>query len=329
METIKQPKENKYNLYKIIRYTISALVILALAYWVLHDIDYLKTYSIIKKANIEQLFLVPVGYGIVCIFRSLRLYGLKEFSAIEPVKLFGIVSIHSFWNNVLPARSGEMTFLYLAKKHFGMEIGRSAGILTVIRLYDFLMTVIVFFCALLFFRSGNNHSKIFLLVGIVIMAMSFVIWQLPKITQIILVMTRKCDFFPIIMEKVNRSLGHFYESVISTKSFKVRLLLMLSTLPCNLSSIFVFHMVLISLGIHVSVIETTVGSTFALFSVMLPFNAPGNTGLLDAGWIVGFLFVGLDKSKAVASAVVMHSMLLVSAVIVGIVGSVLLKISRR
>lgn len=170
---------------------------------------------------------------------------------------------------------------------------------------------------------------IFLSVGIVILVMSVVIWQLPGITQIALITVRKFTFFPKIMEKVNRSLEHFYESVISTRSVKVRLLLMLSTLPCNLSSIFVFHMVLISLGFDVSVIETTIGSTFALFSVMLPFNAPGNTGLLDAGWIVGFLFVGLEKSKAVVSAVVMHFMLLISAVFVGIVGSFLLKYSRR
>lgn len=328
MEISDHAGNERVSIRRILKYGFSALILTGLILWVIWGVDYFRIYEILRRARLGHLIWVPIGYVMVCFFRTLRLHALREFSTMDPVKLFSIVSIHSFWNNILPARSGEVTFLYLTRRHFGMELGHSAGILTTIRLYDFLITSMIFFGALSFYGSGNN-SGILLLGSLLILAMCVIIWQLSGIVWICLLLVDRCPFFPKLMREIGRSLGHFYESILSGRNLKTHALLLVSTLPCNISSIFLFHMIMVSLDIDVSVMQTAIGSTFALFSVMLPFNAPGNTGLLDAGWVLGFLFVGVDKTRAVVSALIMHFMLLVSACFVGFLGTLLLRIRVR
>lgn len=47
-----------------------------------------------------------------------------------------IATLHAFWVNVLPVRSGELSFPHLVRAHGGVAYARSLGVLYVVRLYD-------------------------------------------------------------------------------------------------------------------------------------------------------------------------------------------------
>ena len=223
-----------------------------------------------------------------------------------------------------------MSFLYLTKKHFHMEIGHSAGILITIRLYDFLMTSIIFVIAASFFRYELIHSPLLIFAAMLIfIIMILLLWHLPRLIRILISLIKKIGFLIAVKEKALHLLSNFLHSINQMGNIRTRSYLIISTLLCSISSIFIFQMVMISLNIRCSITSTIVGSSFALFASMLPFNAPGNTGLLDAGWVLGFLFVGLDKNSAVLSAVIMHSMLIISASFVGFLGYLFLSIKKN
>ena len=306
------------------------MIILLLICWMFWGLDISKTYGILKKADFLKLIWIPIGYIILCCFRALRLRNTPEFLNVNRLKLFSIVAIHSFWNNILPARSGELSFLHLTKKHFHMETGHSAGILITIRLYDFLVTSIIFVFALSFFLYELNNSPLLIYAAVfVIVIMILLLWNLSSLIRHLIWMIRKIRFLISAKEKFLHLLGHLLHSTIQMRNIRTHSYLIISTIFCSISSIFIFQLVMISLNIHCSITATIVGSFFALFASMLPLNAPGNTGLLDAGWVLGFLFVGLDKNSAVLSAIVMHSMLIISASSVGLLGYLFLCIKKN
>jgi len=312
-----------------IKYTITTMIVILLIWWMCRDLDFSETHEILKKADFLKLIGIPIGYLMLCCFRAFRLRNTPDFSNVNPLTLFSIVAIHSFWNNILPARSGELSFLYLTKKHFHMEIGHSAGILIAVRLYDFLMTSIIFVFAVFFFWYELNNSTLLIAVALLIFAIIILLlWNLTHLVQYLIRVIRKIGFLTLVKDKILHQLSHFLHSTTRMGNVRTHAYLILSTLFCSLLSIFIFQMVMISLNIHCSITATIVGSSFALFASMLPLSAPGNTGLLDAGWVLGFLFVGLDKNSAVLSAIVMHSMLIISASFVGLLGYLFLSIKK-
>ncbi|MFH2047106.1 MAG: lysylphosphatidylglycerol synthase transmembrane domain-containing protein [Pseudomonadota bacterium] len=312
-----------------IRYAVSSLIILFLIWWMCRGVDLSKTYEIMKKADLPKLLCIPIGYILLCCFRSFRLHNTPELSNVNPLKLLSIVAIHSFWNNILPARSGELSFLYLTKKHFHMEIGHATGILITIRIYDFLMISMIFVFAASFFGHVLKRSPLLISAALLIfIIIILLLWNLPRLIRILILLIRKINLLISVKEKILHLLGHFLHSTTQMGNIRTHSYLIVSTLFCSISSILIFQIVMISLNIRCSITATIVGSSFALFASMLPLNAPGNTGLLDAGWVLGFLFVGLDKNSAVLSAIVMHSMLIISASIVGLLGYLFLSIKK-
>ena len=210
-----------------------------------------------------------------------------------------------------------------------MEIGHSTGILITIRLYDFLMTSIIFVFAASFFGYELNQSPLLISAAMLIfIIMILVLWNLPALIRLLIDLIGKIGFLISVKEKILHLLSHFLHSTTQMGNIRTHSYLIMSTLFCSISAIFIFQMVMISLNIRCSITSTIVGSSFALFASMLPLNAPGNTGLLDAGWVLGFLFVGLDKNSAVLSAIIMHSMLIISASFVGFLGYLFLSIKE-
>jgi len=310
---------------KQIRYVASSVVVCLLIWWMLRNIELQKIYEILRKADFSKLIWIVIGYFLLCLLRTFRLHRISELSNTNPLILFCIVAIHSFWNNILPARSGELSFFMLAKRHLNMEIGRSAGILVIIRFYDFLMTSVLFFSAIfLLGYAAKNSLLIIAMMTLIFIVMILSLCYLPRLIRSLIRFIMKIRFPSLLRERMLRHLNEFLYSTTQMGNMRTHLHLIVSTLFCNISTIFIFQMIMISLNINILIPAVIVGSSFALFSVMLPINAPGNIGPLDAGWVLGFLSVGLDKDSAVLSAIVMHSMLLASACLVGIFGYIIL-----
>jgi uncharacterized membrane protein YbhN (UPF0104 family) len=64
-------------------------------------------------------------------------------------------------------------------------------------------------------------------------------------------------------------------------------------------------------GTLLTLSQLLVGATGAIIGNMLPLNALGSIGTLEAGWTLGFSAVGLDSKFAFATGLVFHGIYLV------------------
>lgn len=64
-------------------------------------------------------------------------------------------------------------------------------------------------------------------------------------------------------------------------------------------------------GINLPFTKMLFGSTISVIVNALPISGIGNWGTMEAGWIAGFLLVGISKEKAIATALGVHLMIFI------------------
>ena len=68
---------------------------------------------------------------------------------------------------------------------------------------------------------------------------------------------------------------------------------------------------LAALGLGLPYARVALGSTGAALLPMLPINALGTVGPLEAGWTFGFVAMGLEQADASASGFLMHTVVII------------------
>src|SRR5712691_9946504 len=97
---------------KILALTLTVVLVWAL----LSQIDIRQMWSFIQEFSVRGLAL---GFGVYMLsyyFRALRWSQLIHSKEVGMGELFLVTSAHIMFNNLLPARSGELSYIYLLKK---------------------------------------------------------------------------------------------------------------------------------------------------------------------------------------------------------------------
>lgn len=68
--------------------------------------------------------------------------------------------------------------------------------------------------------------------------------------------------------------------------------------------------------------QATLASAFAILMSLVPLSAFASIGTLEAGWVLGFGFVGVDAKLATATALGFHIVQLIDIVLLGVVGHI-------
>lgn len=95
--------------------------------------DVAKTLISIDPIYIIIGFILYLGSYF---FRALRFHILLN-SKVSIKDLFSIVCVHNMANNILPARTGEVSYVYLSKKLHNISVGEGVASLMVARVFDF------------------------------------------------------------------------------------------------------------------------------------------------------------------------------------------------
>lgn len=313
-----------------VRLLLTLLIVILLLGWMFHDVDVPAALQTLNEAEARIWIWVPLGYLLLYIARVYRFRSLPALANTRFDLLLSIVSLHNFWNNVLPVRAGELSFVYLLRKHLNVNIGSSAGMLLVIRLFDFVASLLFFLLSLYLTGTAARETTaapVFVVVALAIFAI--ILWKLSLIAEYsTAILDRVLPDFKIKASLLT-TLGNLRRTTreIGTLSAYTRLLL--TTILCNGCAYAIFYAVLRSMHVSLSVWQVILGATFAMFAVMLPINAPGNVGPLDAGWVTGFLLVGLDKEVCLATAMLMHLLLLLSVCLLAACGHTYMTLRAR
>jgi uncharacterized protein (TIRG00374 family) len=283
------------------------LVLLALSvflvYFLLRNLDTAETAALIKNADIALIIASCFAYFISNYFKSLRIRVLLG-GRVTMFDLYTITSYHNFFNQILPARTGELTFVYYLKKIGSVDISKGLHILVVIRIFDFIVISAIFICsAILYF--GARTSPLLIILGLLFFLISIITlfnlkWLVIWAGRLFHATTGRLNVRqkPLV-EKITAKIDVVVEEFSSFKAGPLIPMLAVTSILIWGALYLLFYLTIRSFGIDVGVVQSVVGSTGGVLTNVLPINSFGSFGTLEAGWTGGFMLVGMSQRDAI------------------------------
>jgi hypothetical protein len=291
---------------KIIRTTLIWLVffvfILAVEYyWGWQTL--LAPWKTLSSTSIAvAIFLFLLSYHI----RTWRLY--DYFSPQTKggwIAALRLMLLHNILNNLLPARSGEVSFPLLMKRYFAVDYIHSIP-------------------ALLWFRLLDLHT---------LLSIGFLAWGISEVT------THAIRYLPLFILWLSLPLFFYYFKHQLSRKLSQRIILkVLDGLPQNTSKFWRnWLLTWLNWTIKLAILAWLLGQFLRVdnaylvssviageLSSVLPFHAPAGVGTYEVGMVAPLLVV-LDAETATKAAINVHLFMLLSSIIGGIIGWLLPK----
>jgi glycosyltransferase 2 family protein len=228
-------------------------------------------------------------------------------------KMSFMIFLSSFVMSVTPGKIGEVFKSYLLKEYNGTPVSKSAPIVFAERITDFLSLVLLSMAGALMFGYGTTLIIGF---GIFFVVLVFIISS-KKLSYAIIGFLERFKFISRISHKIHTA----YDSIYQMVRFKELIVTILLSIFAWAFECFSFYLIVNGFGpeniVHIDLLTATFVYGFATIAGAATM-LPGGLGATDAS-ITGLLvFLGVTKSIAAASTMIIRAATLWFAVIVGI-----------
>jgi uncharacterized protein (TIRG00374 family) len=251
-------------------------------------------------------------------------------------RLLAIAFALSMFNNVLPSRGGELTFVYMMRRHHEVASGEAAAILVVARIFDYLTVATLFVAtSLLILGALPQHAvwiivtvSVFLLLSVGLLAAAPWLGRrgLAALDRLLACRWLSRRGWSETILRGSRSAVRALEAIRTPRVYG---LTALWSLLAWLATFAWFWAFMAAIDIPTSAARVVVGATFAVLSKAIPFVTVGGLGAHEAGWTVGFVLVGLESETAIASGFAVNILTLIASLLFGGLGLLGLSLSRR
>ncbi len=245
--------------------------------------------------------------------------------------LFNIVAVHTLWTNLLPFRSGELSYLYLLKKKVGARSYLSGmPSLILARVFDLAGLFSLYLFAFIGFSS---FPEIFKKVSFILLALIFslllmvmvLVWKrerlLGKLKHYIL------KFNLQRVRLVEKMLGKGEEILEGFRVVKSKKALFL-TAACSLAIWISVHLytfaVIHAVGVDFTLWQVFFLSTLVILLSLFPIHGWAGFGTTEGIWVLIAIGFGLSKETAIVTGFQLHSIALFFVFFLGGIGYLLL-----
>ncbi|MDT8317460.1 MAG: lysylphosphatidylglycerol synthase transmembrane domain-containing protein [bacterium] len=304
-----------------------AILTTVLVWLLLREIDVKVVLDTISGVPAWGFFGGLFIYFTYYIFLTLRFDSLIHSRKTPFINLLGITSVHNMLNNLLPARSGELSYIYLVKKRFDLRGSEGVATLLVARIMDFIAIFSYFILAALFILKIKSIPILIAISCVLIVFLLLFLFYLQNMVDLVVLILERTSSPGVSLCNTIAEKGRAVSASIKTMSGGRQYLksFALTALIWGLRN-FMLYFIVISMGISIEFWELVFAATAMFVMVSLPIQGVAAFGTLEAGWAAGFMMVGVDKEVAISTAFAFHIILLAYTVTLGISGYFFMKL---
>ena len=320
------PKQHRWVSSTRFRFALAiaaSSIIVALLLW---QVTLSELVRILRETSVGWFCVAVVFYVTATVIRATRFALLMRVPVRRLCDLLAVAFAHSVSNNILPARTGELSFVYLMKSNFGSPLARGAGALVLMRLLDYLQ-VMLFFVLIAVVALGSLPGDTRFIVAatavsfvLAIVALGIVIWfsqhRFQCLTRFVPDRIRE----QWVASKVAGAALEMINVFAMLKESRAILMLAWQTSLVWVAYFGMYHCLLLAVDVHVAPWQTVIASTFSVFAMAVPWVTPAGFGIVETGWAAGLMLVGLQKEVAIASSFAVHILTLFAVLPTGIWG---------
>ena len=272
------------NKTKLLKLFISALVTVLFFYFFQRIVGFDKVLKFFSLLTLNQILAAFVLYLISYIARTVRwqyTLSIKDF-----YKLFKLTVYNTFFNIILPFRTGEVSFFYMLKKE-NIHIVESTMSFIITRFFDGISLLGLFLWAYLTYKG-------FYILGI----LTFIF--LPFSFFVLLIIFRF-----IKHEKVKE----YYKVMVNFRNIVMVYALSILTWLFKFSAFYI----ILPKETKITLLESVMASSLADLTTVLPIHGLAGIGTYETGYISILIFLNVPKEVAFLSAFLVHMFIIVSS----------------
>jgi len=311
------------------RVLLSAGLTLAIVALLLTQISIADVASLFANLSYQWLILGACLYLVHNMGRAVRLRLFLPNQETHFHKLLPIVNVYTMFNYILPAWAGEFSLLYFLRKYEAVSLDRGSAALVVGRIIDYLAVAVIFIIGAWFslgqlldtdalFTTSVIKAALVMILLAVILLVSLVWWGQRILTLIEWLVGRSGLSRLAAVQLGLRTLRQIIAAFAAVQSFRRYSLAFFWSLGLWATIFLRFYAFLRALGIETRLLNTIVGSTFAVLSKSIPFFTFGGIGTHEAGWTLGFMLVGFNKTLALSSGFAVNMLTLLTTMVLGV-----------
>lgn len=260
---------------------------------------------------------VGLAGGLSLLLPVLR--GARFVATMPTVRLSlmtAVVGVQNFMARIMPFRTGELALPYLLGRHGAETSARAFVLLVWLRLMDaWLLAGLLAIGVVLHVGDGDGSLFWYALAAFAGFSVALfwlgaglrlffggAVWALSRRG------VQRLSAFRSLAEKVAEAADSVGALSVARRGAAVSWTLAVWGLQ-----FVIFAAILRAYGADVSPLDVVVGVSLAQLAAALPLPSVGSVGTHEVGWVIGFGFVGLDRSLAVVSGVAAQVFTLVFA----------------
>ncbi|MBD3164410.1 flippase-like domain-containing protein [Candidatus Woesearchaeota archaeon] len=275
----------------------------------------------LKKLALPAIIGSGLFYTLSYIFRAVRFKILLQKKLSSKI-LFTVVCLHNFFNNILPARTGEISYVYLLKRR-KIETSRGISSLFIARILDVLFILVLLLSAVPFLYKRLSMPATVLIIFILVLLiltpfllLEFKTGFIKIVKKILLALKLKKK----TSEKLIGKTEEMIESLRVIKSKKIFIKTFISTILIIGSQYGFYYLILHGLGIELSAFSMVLALGVVMLAGILPVQGIAGIGTYEGAWALSLIFLGIAKETAIVAGFVIHIMQVLFLVLLGLFG---------
>ncbi len=305
-------------------YIFSTILTAALLVYLFLNLDWATLQTAFANLHVAWLALAAFVYFVNIFFRALRFKFLLYSRAVTVRELLPIVSLHNMFMYLMPAKSGDISFVFLSKGRLKTPLAEGTATLLAARFYDFVVVALLLALALL--SAGAQipaaifqASLAFCLLVFLGASGTLLFLRSPLSSRGIVT---KNQFIARILAAWNK----FVAGLREIQGRQGHLQIALLTLGIWLCQYMITYSIVRSLGYVIRPYHISIIMLIMVPLTLLPLQGFANIGTHELGWTSAFLIFGYSYNAALAIAVGSHFFLLAFILFYGTLSLITLRL---
>ena len=319
---------------------ISIIAAVIIVWFLLSKIDPRDIPHAIGNVSLQGLLLAFLLYAASVFFKAVRFKVILR-TGITLRQLFPIVSLYMFFANILPMRTGELSYVYLLKRQARTPGTKSFASLVVGGISDAAVILLAMSIVGWYLRSALTEgiSRFFSAAGQVVKGNLLPLAAVTALLLVVIIGLLMLRRHWMQGDRISR-IRHLASSVkvkvlevgseLANVSFDMRLLgiIACSVLIISLRFSTLWYLVR-SMGIAINIWKLSFALLFGVLFSLVPVHGPAGFGTVEAPWVMSLVLLNVPEKDAITSGFGLHIVIIMYCIVLGLCGAIALKVSSR
>jgi uncharacterized protein (TIRG00374 family) len=312
---------------------LSIIATALLLFLLFTQIEVSDIFSALQKLSWPVLIAGFGLYVLMYFFRGLRFWFLLD-KLLSLDKLVTITTLHTALANILPFRTGELSYVYFLKKEAKANLGTGLGSLALARLFDLFAISLLFFLTVLLIPelprfADTARIVIATILGILVLKLGFLVLFSKQVIKFLGHIFLKLGFHRSKFSKwLLKKIEETTHSLHVVKSWKIVVGALLSSIGVWVCQFGLAFLIFRDIGIDVSFYAIILASSVASLLSILPIQGLIGFGTTEAFWTVALVGVGISTQSAIEAGFAFHFVAIAFFVLTGIYGLIRLNLEN-